>query len=431
MNGLAFKDRPYDLFISYSHRDRERVAPIARWLQDHAQVKVWWDERNLEAGARLETALPGGLTSARGVLFAVSQGSAESGWVQNEFALAVHQRAQNPEYRILCLSLDGTQPPDMALTTLWITVPATGLDPAIAAQLLGGLYGEAEGRAESRPGGRELFVSRSWRSAESTLADAVCRRFMRAGYRLVGDAEEQVHTDRDARMRSLIASCGALLAVAPNRAGSGRTWKAIEEEVEIAVDLGVPALVVAEPGVALNPRLSERLAVERLFAIDPAGELGDAVFTNVVETMAEEFRPPRRRHFVFFATSLQRNVERTEQVRRLVQQVTGVDCVLGKDLGGESAQSEIIERIQTALFVIADISEENLNAQIEAGIARGADTRLYPIAAGEPRQPHFIFRDLEIEWYDSDTTLLGIVHRIARRYRRRILNRELAGKQWF
>jgi hypothetical protein len=60
---------------------------------------------------------------------------------------------------------------------------------------------------------------------------------------------------------------------------------------------------------------------------------------------------------------------------------------------------------------------------IEAGIARGADTSLDLICRVPPSgelSTRFMFRDIEVQWYSDDLERIGLVHRIARKYRRSV-----------
>ena len=61
------------------------------------------------------------------------------------------------------------------------------------------------------------------------------------------------------------------------------------------------------------------------------------------------------------------------------------------------------------------------NTCIEAGIARGANTDLFIIAKEPRKTPPFMFRDIEVRHYADDCTLLAIVHKILRGYRRSVL----------
>ena len=77
-------------------------------------------------------------------------------------------------------------------------------------------------------------------------------------------------------------------------------------------------------------------------------------------------------------------------------------------------------------MVIADISEGNLNTCIEAGIALGTKRQLR-LVAREPRdRKPYMLSNHQIFPYANDVELLGIIHRIAFPYRRRVLNSELA-----
>ena len=98
---------------------------------------------------------------------------------------------------------------------------------------------------------------------------------------------------------------------------------------------------------------------------------------------------------------------------------------MGEDIRTGQIQEVIADRIRNAFIMIADISADNLNTCIEAGIARGANTHFH-LVASEPRQrPPFMFRDQQVWHYADDVDLLGKVHRIVYPYRRRVLNWEL------
>jgi hypothetical protein len=46
-----FRDRPYQLFVSYAHEDRGFVSELVEWLAGVAGVRVWWDEERLPVSA--------------------------------------------------------------------------------------------------------------------------------------------------------------------------------------------------------------------------------------------------------------------------------------------------------------------------------------------------------------------------------------------
>ena len=96
--------------------------------------------------------------------------------------------------------------------------------------------------------------------------------------------------------------------------------------------------------------------------------------------------------------------------------------ILGDDIREGPIQQDIIERLQRAFVVIADISEENLNTCIEAGVALSVKRRLHLVCANPRRRPPFMFRDQPVWHYADDADLVGRIHKIKYPYRRRILN---------
>ena len=64
------------------------------------------------------------------------------------------------------------------------------------------------------------YVSASWRQNEGRLADHVCTLLHTRGLRLIGDSKDQKGFKDGDRVRSIIASCGALVAILPDRAPS-------------------------------------------------------------------------------------------------------------------------------------------------------------------------------------------------------------------
>lgn len=71
-----------DVFISYAHRDRKRIEPIAERLQQLG-YNVWWDRR-IVAGAAFVDDINRELDQARCVLVAWSKQTHGSNWVFGE-----------------------------------------------------------------------------------------------------------------------------------------------------------------------------------------------------------------------------------------------------------------------------------------------------------------------------------------------------------
>ncbi len=95
---------------------------------------------------------------------------------------------------------------------------------------------------------KDIYLSRTWKDSESPLADYVCQKLLHPGIRLIGDSTDNPSFGED-RIRRIIASCGGLLAILPFRGEGGsiryKTSKYMIEEIEIALELQLPLLIVA------------------------------------------------------------------------------------------------------------------------------------------------------------------------------------------
>jgi hypothetical protein len=115
-------------------------------------------------------------------------------------------------------------------------------------------------------------------------------------------------------------------------------------------------------------------------------------------------------------------------------------CFLGNDFSGEKLRQGIMEHIQHAQFLLADLASEedvptgslkiNLNTCVEAGIAIGAKVQHYLLsyaASGDSKTGKlpFMFRDHQIHYYRNDVELIGLVHKLALPHRRRVINHEI------
>jgi hypothetical protein len=88
-------------------------------------------------------------------------------------------------------------------------------------------------------------------------------------------------------------------------------------------------------------------------------------------------------------------------------------------------QAWLRDKVCRAFVVLADITDDNLNTCIEAGMGLAAGTNVELVARRRPRRPPFMLRDLQLPTYENEVDLLGLVNKIARRYRRRIFNAEM------
>jgi hypothetical protein len=418
-----FNKRPCDLFVSYSHADAEQVRPIVNWLQK-AGLKVWWDSRNLPLGDRLAAALPDGLLRSRAAVFFVSANWIDSTWCEEEYNTALQQRRADRRYRTIALQLDDCAVPSFPANSRFLKMRA--FDVAAATTLLQAL---ASGRAPWAHGKDDIYLSRSWHPNETEPPDRICSVLSRDGFRLIGDSPD--YPDYSGmRVRRIIESCGALVAVLPYRADNGQhgyTSKGIISEALLAESLGRPYLLFAADGVRLEPKLTASAIGGKTYPLPQSDN--DIALPQALNDLKEEYRPSPRIAYSFFTTSLLGNEDDINEAIALIEQVTCMECLIGRNLEGRQAQVEIIDRIRKSEFVIADVTNDRANSLIEAGIARGAGVPLHLICklpeSGE-RHSRFMLRDIETLYYQDAVERVAILHSIARGYRRRVYNSMVA-----
>ena len=422
-----FNKRPYDLFVSYSHADSGQVRPIVSWLQK-AGLNVWWDSSKLLPNARLASALSEGLSKARAAVFFVSTNWGNSTWCEDEFGAALQERRADRRYLTIALHLDNSQMPTFLANSPFLEMQA--FNSAMASKLLQALVSD---HAPWSHGKRDVYLSRSWQPPEAEPPNRVCSALVHDhGFRLIGDSPDYASYDGSMRVRRIIESCGALVAVLPYRdkPQHGFTSKFIIDEALLAEGLGRPYLLFAADGVRLEPKLTASAIGEKTFPLPQSDS--DIVLPQALNDLTEEYRPSPRMAYSFFTTSLLGDEDDIEQAIALVEQVTCMECLIGRNLEGLQAQVAIIDRIRNSEFVIADVTNDRANSLIEAGIARGAGVPLHLICklpeSGE-RHSRFMLRDIETLWYRDAVERVAVLHSIARRYRRRIYNSTVAARK--
>lgn len=425
MADKPFNDRDYDLFISYSHQDSEVVLKIANWLRNHAGVNVFLDVNKLTAGDTIATSLPEKIRESRSGLIFISKNSIRSGWIKEEYGFMMLQRTQHPDYKIIPIKLDDTDMPGFIQTTIWVNIREGVVNKDCVYNILSAIY-PLSGALLANV--KDIYVSHPWRPTEIENSNKICSYFIKAGFRLIGDKTDNKAFDPDTRIRKIMESCGVALIIAPNR--NGKTSPYIEEELNTAFDIGMKYVLVAEDSLTFDEHLVKAAINQRCYSYSEFLN-NKALIDDVIADVREVHKGPVNKHFSFFATSLLKGPESNDMLKKLVEQITGIECIFGTDLDAEGAQKEIIKRISRALFMIADVSAENYNTLIEAGIARGCGTRLFLVCEGKPWSHRFMLQDLEKEFYEDEMQLIGAVHKIAKKFGRRILNNEEAFKAFF
>jgi len=422
MDEVPFRERPFSAFLSHAHVDKGIVEPLARWLRDVADVPIWYDADQVEAGAKLVRHLEEGIARSKSLIVVASRSSIASGWVEQEVDAAITEQARTRDYRIIPIRVDDCQMPRFLENMRWVDMPGGRLDVRSATDLLLTLDYDRVELDIGQP--RDTYVSLSWREHEAGLPRHVCGLLRAGGLRLIGDCKDQMGYLGGDRVRSILGSCGGFVAILPHR-GGGETSVYMLHEIELAQNAGLPCLVVAEKEVRLPAAVTcaiVKVAGEEVN--DPREAAGQRALHQGIADFIEAWRAPKYPHYVFYATDVgHEHATLNHAIKRVIQRVTAMPCILGDDIREGNVQDTIVERITNAFLVIADISDARLNTCIEAGVARGAGATLYLIAQ-EPRSSDkipFMFRDRQVWFYADEVAILGRIRRIVRPYRRRVI----------
>lgn len=424
---LPLNKRDHDIFLSYAHGDRPFVERLYRWLQDSAGLQAWWDDRDLAAGAMLATDLQRAIERCRAVLLVASDESLARGWVLNEYNAAMDQRANFPGFRLVALRMGGAQVDELMKGISWIDVADGEFTAEIALAILRALHPN-----ENQPNpanSRDVYVSASWQAQDNASAVTVCRHLSRQGLRLIGDSPDQQGFGGGSRVERIMSSCGAFVAIVPFRGEAVATpgqapYKYFLQEIAFAASLGLPSVVIADPRVSLaGGDDGAWLRLETAAASLPAAVQG------TLDELWDRWQKPARPHYVFCAMDLaSEDIRLTGPVRQLIQLITAMPTVVGNEVhegNPENVNAAVRRAVCDALLVIADLTDDNLNTCIEAGMALATGTSLEMLAAGPSRRPPFMLRERNLPTYADRSEQIGLIHKLVRPYRRRVINAEL------
>lgn len=421
---LPIHKRDFDVFLSHAHKDVAFVSQLDGWLTQTAGFSVWYDARELSGGSLLATDLQRAIERCRGALLVASDESLERGWVKAEYNSAMDERANHEHFRVVALRLLNAEIRDLMRGTSWIDVPDARLDASTAAAIIQAFY-----PGDKRPNpatARDVFISCSWHRDDSMSARAVCGALMEQGFRLIGDASDQQGFGGGDRVQRIIASCGAFVSIVPFRGVESASlnetsYKYFLREIDLAAALGLAAVIVVDPRVRrIDGPDHDWLRMETSLTQCPSSVLA------ALEALSEEWRAPAKPQYVFCAMDLESDAARPGgPIRHLIERITGMPTIVGSEIHEQPLQSAITKKVCEAFLVLADVTDDNVNACIEAGMGLAVGTNVELLARGKPRRPPFMLRALQMPTYDDDVERIGIVHRIVRPYRRRVINAEL------
>ncbi|MDQ6860647.1 MAG: toll/interleukin-1 receptor domain-containing protein [Verrucomicrobiota bacterium] len=421
----AFQKRDFDLFLSHAHVDSAFVSQLYTWVTEKAGLQVWYDAKELAGGSLLASSLGTAIARCRGVLLVASKEAMDRGWVKLEYNSAMDEFANEESFRLIALRLPGAPSNDLFKGLTWIDLAAPEFDETTAAAILSALY---PGEKRPHPAtARDVYLSSSWRPEDSRSARAVCAKLVEERFRLIGDAKDQEGFGAGNRIERIISSCGAFVSVVPFRgsetacANDGE-YKYFIREIDLAAKFNLPCVVVADSRVKRTDGPDEQwLRMET----DATG--CPATVANALANLWDEWQTPPDPHYIFYALDLASGeASPAAASRHLIERITGMPTIVGTDVTGESLQSAIMQKICQAFLVLADITDDNVNVCIEAGmaIARGRNVKL--IAQGAQRSPPFMLRAAgQMSTYQSEIERVAVLHKAVRPYRRRVINTEL------
>ena len=420
--------RDFDAFLSHAHVDRKFVDELYRWLTEVASMNIWYDAKQLPGGD-FAAGLTTGIERSRAAIIVASSDAIMRGWVKREVGIAQDEFSRSEDFRMIVLRIGDAKVDELLRGLSWIDVPGGELTAEIAASILAAFH--PLDRLPDPGKSRDVYVSASWQTDDNVSARAVCRKLVSSGFRLIGDFKTQRGFSDD-RVADIMRSCGAAVVVLPYRNATDASattppYKYFLQELDQALALELPTVVIADPrirradgadgGWLRQPTDSSTLSPE----IDSA-----------IAGLWDEWIEPSRRHTIFYATELTAEAARRgSDVRRLIELVTGMPTIVGTDIQARDLQSAIMQAIDSAFLVIADITGNerdrfNLDVCIEAGMAIANGSNLELMAAGDPRSPPFMLRGAgQLTTYRDPIEQLGRIRSIAWGYRRRVINAEL------
>jgi len=422
---LPVDKRQFHAFLSHSSHDKPVIVEkLNRWMNDVAGLRVWYDADALSGGTAFGSALPQAIGDCRSLIVLISKASVNSNWVNQEINYALVHQNQYQDFRIIPVMLDDTLPPGFLGNNTGLKIPDAEFTLDAAEGLLKAIFRFDPSMQAAVQHGRvrDVYVSRTWRDAESPFADAVCAAFIGAGFRLIGDAKDQ-RKDDTTRIETIMSSCGGMVAILPLRADEPtKTSPFMLDEIAKAAALKLPFVILTEPGV----EIPDALAKAALHVVSsPAAQITDAA-AHAAALLYADWQPPAQPQYVFYATDFDTAHEkRNGMIRRLIERTTAMQCIMGDAIEGtgtSSVQKLITERIRGAFLVVADVTGDNLNTMIEAGIARGANVETLLVSGDARHDPPFMFRDQQIFYYGDDLDMYGKINRLILPYRRRVID---------
>ena len=101
----------HDVFLSYNHKDKQRVRRLANRLKE-AKLRVWFDDWSVKPGEIISLKVDEGLEHSRVLVLCISPNALASNWVALERSTAIHRDPSNEGRRFIPLLLADSDLPE-------------------------------------------------------------------------------------------------------------------------------------------------------------------------------------------------------------------------------------------------------------------------------------------------------------------------------
>src|SRR3972149_2786750 len=108
---MAIDDFQYDVYLSYSVRDKLRVQGLAERLRA-AGLRVWFDKGVIRPGDDIYLAVEHGLTASRALILCLTPGAIKSDWVGLERSTSQFRDPTGASRRFIPVLLESVALPD-------------------------------------------------------------------------------------------------------------------------------------------------------------------------------------------------------------------------------------------------------------------------------------------------------------------------------
>ncbi len=101
----------YEVFVSYSSEDQEKVNRIISRLKSQGIERIWYAPSNIEAGKQFTRKIEEGLNNSQVVVVMLSNSSANSFWVTKEWESRLVQMSKDENLKLIPVLLSNCQMP--------------------------------------------------------------------------------------------------------------------------------------------------------------------------------------------------------------------------------------------------------------------------------------------------------------------------------